>query len=56
MAIRSLTYDSDNHLAGNQAVLKVMAATESGESWTLAFPSLILTVCKGWLQMAFGFS
>ena len=43
-------------LAGNQAVLKVMAATESGESWTLAFSPLILTVCKGWIQMAFGFS
>jgi hypothetical protein len=48
--------DSDNHLAGNQVILKVMAATESGDSCTLAFPSLILTVCKGWLQMAFGFS
>jgi hypothetical protein len=48
--------DSDNHLAGNQVVLKVMAATESGESCTLAFPLLILTVCKGWLQMVFGFS
>lgn len=44
------------HLASNQAVLKLMAATESGGSWILAFPSLILTVCKGWLQMAFGFS
>jgi hypothetical protein len=50
------TNDSDNHLAGNQAVLKVMAETDSGGSWTLAFPSLILTARRGWLQMTFGFS
>ena len=34
-------------LTGSQAVLKVIAATESGGSWAFAFPSLILTVCKG---------
>ncbi len=39
-----------------QAVLKVTAATEIGGICTLAFPSLIFTVCNGWLQMAFGFS
>jgi len=55
-SLRQTTNDSDNHFAGNQAVLKVMAAIESGGSWTLAFSSLILTVCIGWLQMAFGFS
>jgi hypothetical protein len=35
------------YLTSNQAVLKVMATTESGGSWPFAFPSLILTVCKG---------
>lgn len=55
-SFRQTTNDSNNHFAGDQAVLKVMAAIESGGSWTLAFSSLILTVCNGWLQMAFGFS
>lgn len=55
-SLKQTTNDSDNHFEDNQAVPKVMAAIESGGSRTLAFPSLILIVCNGWLQIAFGFS
>jgi hypothetical protein len=47
---------SDCTQTKNYETLKVTAVTESGGSWTLAFPSLTLTVFSGSMQMVFGFS